>query len=796
MTPGRAALCLPWLACCAARGSGEGEPLCISGIYPHLAVSNHAMECGIGAVVPWAGRLWFLTYSPHEPAGSADKLYELSPDLQLTPRPESSGGTPANRMIHRESGQLIIGPYFIDASGAVRAVPYSDIPGRPTASMRHLTDPANKVYLFEMEGALYEIDVHTLQVTRLLDHHTLPGSHGKGAYTAQGRVVLANNGEWNWYQEWSKDPAYAGPTGVLAEWDGAAWRVVERAQFCEVTGPGGLEGAPTPDTPLWATGWDRRSVLLKLLDGGEWHTFRLPKGSHTYDGGHGWHTEWPRIREIGGGRRLMTMHGLFWDFPSGFRAQNTGGLRPLSTYLKMVVDFCDWDGRLVFACNDASRFDNPFVNQPQSNLWFGRPDDLERFGPPAGWGGPWLRDDVPADTPSDPYAFAGFGRRVLHLSHDGEASVTFSVELDGRGVGEWVPYRRFTVAPHGYAFHVFPAGVRAEWVRLRTDRDTPGVSAWFHYAPRPRQADATAFAALPRADAAAAATTGVIRPRGNDLGALHFLAERIEADGTRREVGYYEIGPEMRLRRVQDVETAEWLRKNAALGEPGFTVDQASVILTDPQGRRWRLPKGSREYDAPWPEGWPRGRREVVTERSLLNCHGTIYEVPRESSGGFAALRPVCTHGRRIADFCSWRGMLAIAGTLADAAPDEHHFVSDDGQAGLWFGNVDDLWRLGRPRGGGGPWRDSPVTTGEPSDPYLMAGFDRKHLELRHDSAQKVAFMVEVDFAADGTWHAYRRITVPAGQTVAHTFPDGYSARWVRLIPDGTCTATAWFRYE
>jgi hypothetical protein len=77
-----------------------------------------------------------------------------------------------------------------------------------------------------------------------------------------------------------------------------------------------------------------------------------------------------------------------------------------------------------------------------------------------------------------------------------------------------------------------------------------------------------------------------------------------------------------------------------------------------------------------------------------------------------------------------------------------------------------------------------------------MAGFDRKHLELRHDSAQKVAFMVEVDFAADGTWHAYRRITVPAGQTVAHTFPDGYSARWVRLIPDGTCTATAWFRYE
>ena len=40
-------------------------------------------------------------------------------------RPESVGGTPANRMIHRESQQLNIGPYFIDARGHVRAIPPS-----------------------------------------------------------------------------------------------------------------------------------------------------------------------------------------------------------------------------------------------------------------------------------------------------------------------------------------------------------------------------------------------------------------------------------------------------------------------------------------------------------------------------------------------------------------------------------------------------------------------------------------------------------------------------------------------
>ena len=52
-----------------------------SGIYPHLAFYNSQGECGTGAVVPWANRLWVVTYSPHEPFGSDDKLYEITPDL-------------------------------------------------------------------------------------------------------------------------------------------------------------------------------------------------------------------------------------------------------------------------------------------------------------------------------------------------------------------------------------------------------------------------------------------------------------------------------------------------------------------------------------------------------------------------------------------------------------------------------------------------------------------------------------------------------------------------------------------
>ena len=52
-------------------------------------------ECGIGAVVPWAGKLWMITYSPHCPTASTDKLYEIDDHLNVDIRPESVGGTPA-----------------------------------------------------------------------------------------------------------------------------------------------------------------------------------------------------------------------------------------------------------------------------------------------------------------------------------------------------------------------------------------------------------------------------------------------------------------------------------------------------------------------------------------------------------------------------------------------------------------------------------------------------------------------------------------------------------------------------
>ena len=60
------------------RGPDAQRPQ-IGGIFPHLSVvSEHEprSEAGIGALVPWADRLWFVGYVAHI-AGAGLGLYEV-----------------------------------------------------------------------------------------------------------------------------------------------------------------------------------------------------------------------------------------------------------------------------------------------------------------------------------------------------------------------------------------------------------------------------------------------------------------------------------------------------------------------------------------------------------------------------------------------------------------------------------------------------------------------------------------------------------------------------------------------
>ncbi|HLX62982.1 MAG TPA: hypothetical protein VKX17_17055 [Planctomycetota bacterium] len=793
----------------AGVSSGEPDtkpPLCISGRYPHLAMFNQNGECGTGALAVWADRLWVITYGPHMEHGSDDKLYEIDEQLNRITRSESVGGTPADRMIHRESNQLIIGPYFIDEKRNVRAISPKAMPGRITAAFRSLTDSANKIDFYMMEGSLWEADVKTLDAKQLFEK-PIPGWHGKGAYSGQGRLVFANNGETPVGNK--KFTPLTGPetkdaenAGALAEFDGKNWRLIERRQFTDVTGPGGLDGAPAENAPLWAIGWDERSILLEVRDArdGAWHKFRLPKMDLSYNAKHGWYTEWPRIREVMGGKFLMNMHGGWFEFPKTMSASNYGGLKPLGSYLKITGDFCAWKDRIVFGCDDldTSEFRGTsaaFLDaQSQSNLWFSTWDGLSRCGRSAGWGGVWQGDMIAAGVHSDPYLFGGFTRRVLHLSHDSDQSATFAIEIDADGTGKWNLYNRIDVPAHGYAFHIFPNDTPGQWARVSALQNGANVHASFHYGPG-GGAETTRgdFDALADAGSPGAVVGGLVLARGENKGTLAFEAQKLDA-GKIAALGVFEISPELSFHQAD-----ESILNKQPMPAPSFEIstDDASVIVTEKEKkatRRFRLPKSDAAYDRL--ELIPaRQIREVVTERALLNAHGTFYMLPRPTAGGVEAMKPICTHGKRIFDFCSWRGLLCISGTKADAKPDAHYFPWPGNNAGLWFGDIDDLWKMGKPVGVGGPWKNTAVKDGAPSDPYLMTGYDKKSIALAHDAQKEVTFTIEVNFDFSG-WHSYQKIKVPAGKTIEHEFPAGYSAHWLRVLVDTDCSATALCKYE
>ena len=783
-------------------------PLELSGIYPHLAMFNTEKECGTGAVVPWADKLWVITYAPHWPTGSDDKLYSISRDLTQTVHPESIGGTPANRMIHKESRQLFIGPYAVGKTGEVRAIPYEKMPGRHTGNARHLFDPAGKIYYATMEEGIYEVDVKTLAFTELFAdsqkqtgkppeggrYADLPGYHGKGLYSGQGVLVYSNNGEKS--QEALSDPRIS--SGVLAEWDGKSdtWQVVRRSQFTEVTGPGGIDGNPNPVTdPIWATGWDNKSAILALREPATgWSFYRMPKASHSYDGAHGWNTEWPRIREIGEKDFLMTMHGTMWSFPKTFSSANSAGISPRSNYLKVIGDFARWGDHVVFGCDDVAKAE--FLNkreakgeiagaQSQSNLWFVKPGQIDTFGPEIARGMVWETEDVAAGTPSDPFLFGGYDRRCLHITHSNSSGVDVVLEIDAAGNGGWETLREFSAKPYTYvSFEETDPGV---WIRLRTKESVKGITAAFSYSNDDKRANEADPIFDGLAKPGQPLTGGIVRSLDGDARTMGFAATGDSGDS----IGYYELSSGLELKPVAKEGEPAWTNRHAAIPDSGFLViDDASVLFLDQDGKRWRLPKGE---IGKHPLGNYRIAREIVTERDIFNADGTIYELPARNAGGFIKVRPVATHNRLIHDLCGYRGLLIMSGVAKDApATNKHILRSTDGKTAVWAGGIDDLWNFGKPRGIGGPWKDSEAKAGVPSDPYLMTGYDRKSLTLTTSAPATIT--AEIDITGNGNWAPYMTFKVDGEAT--HTFPDSFSAYWVRFRSDKDCTATATLVYD
>lgn len=811
-------LLLTFFHSCIQEKDEREAPLQISGIYPHLAMYNNEDECGTGAVVPWNERLWVITYGPHLPMGSSDKLYEITPDLEQIIRPESIGGTPANRMVHKESNQLFIGPYAIDSFGEVRVISYEEMTGRHTGNARHLYIPDSMIYYGTMEEGFYEVNVYSLGVTTLFEDsynlepaqygQLLPGAHGKGLYSGQGVLVFSNNGESSVEAREKFDVE----SGVLAEWDGNKWKVIRRAQFVEVTGPGGIFGNTNPETdPIWVTGWDHKSALVGSRNAGtrQWEFFRIPKASHSYDGAHGWNTEWPRIRDIGTSEdpvHLMTMHGMFWWFPSTFDSGSAIGIRPASAYLKVIGDFARWKDQIVFGCDDAAR--KEFLNkrsikgeihgagQSNSNLWWLSPEKIDDLGPVTANGAVWLNEILASASVSEAFLMAGWSERNAWVSNKGRSEATLIFQLDESGKGEWTDYLEFSIGPDEDLHFSLPPELNSEWIRVKTKHNFTGSVQFSYAAPETRYSSPDKiFHGISKIDEEEK-TAGILYALPGNRRSLGVAILDDNSSG-RGEKIFYELNGAMELKREEDSATWNYMNKYFTIPENAVIIDHSSVLIVDDRGRRWRLPLGDSAFSSPTRRGEFRIAREVSTERDLLNCHGTFYELPAENADGFAKIRPVSSHNFRIPDFAGYRGLLVMSGADPKASRGNPHiFTSDDSKVALWAGSIDDLWRMGKPIGKGGPWYQTSVPANLPSDPYLIGFYDHRKLTLSHSSRENVFFTLEVDVSGHGPWMKYQRIKVSPGQEYVYEFPASFEARWIRFVTDKTTIATAWLEYN
>jgi hypothetical protein len=225
----------------------------------------------------------------------------------------------------------------------------------------------------------------------------------------------------------------------------------------------------------------------------------------------------------------------------------------------------------------------------------------------------------------------------------------------------------------------------------------------------------------------------------------------------------------------------------------GWDRASAKLMFFSPESGKWRtyrLPKGSQAWEHAWNTEWMR-IREAQTERYMMDLFGIMYELPVMVYGGnMMPIKPVCNHLRVIPDFITWRGLLVLSGDQTDNSIGQP-------QSNLQFTAIDELWKWGKPSGWGAVWREENLKANQISDPSLMNGFDKKVVHFTHQSDHSVHFKMEVDLLGNNQWVTYQTITVPSNGYAFHTFPDAYSAQWIRItVLEDTNHATVQFVYQ
>ncbi|MDD4592516.1 MAG: hypothetical protein PHG06_19125, partial [Parabacteroides sp.] len=215
---------------------------------------------------------------------------------------------------------------------------------------------------------------------------------------------------------------------------------------------------------------DNGSVLIIDDNGRRW---RLPLGDSQYKDMTG-KAQLRICREVATERDLFSCMGTFYELP----AENADGfakIRPIATHHFRINDYASYRGMLVMTGIDTqSGKTNQHVivsNDGKAAVWTGVIDDLWQLGKPVGNGGPWKDTEVKAGIVSDPYLMAFYDKKELSLAHNCKSSVTFKVEVDPTGNGDWMEYASYVVKPREKFTYRFPASFAARWIRFSTNVD-------------------------------------------------------------------------------------------------------------------------------------------------------------------------------------------------------------------------------------------------------------------------------------------------------------------------------------
>lgn len=461
------------------------------GVSSNHAASNHS-ECGVGALIPWADRLYYSTYLAMPNDGSGTKIGYIDANFAdhtvLT-----TNGIHTARYIHADTNQLCIGCCVIEADGTSHTI-NDFVLRRISGFAAHIVSPATKVYAITMEGVIYEVDLTTYSATLLLDVTTALGltkKHFKACWTyaapfaVTDRLLMASNVQ--------TDPVTAANSGALVAVDMVALTASVKLQSSCIevagnyyTGNGGF---------VFIIGKDHKSPFLGVMrnNNAEVYKYRFPSPNKSQD----WYIsqEWMRIRPVTTERMMMNAFGMWFHLStwlanaSAAGIENTGSvgtsypiLEPIARYIDTITDFCVFNGKFAIGTNNMSLHNGAFPNsgQPNSAIKFGDIEDIWKGGKPTGKGYIWYKEATTTGTNSTAMLIRGYDKKTLHFYNQGAAAVNVAVKIVS--YSDVYTLATVAVAQNTLVTYSIPDGVGADWMHLATDADNTTMTAWLECA--------------------------------------------------------------------------------------------------------------------------------------------------------------------------------------------------------------------------------------------------------------------------------------------------------------------------